>query len=352
MNELTSHEHILTKYQGKQRKVVVPEGIQEIGEFAFYNCDFIEEIILPNNLTSIGSFAFYGCENLKTLEIPDSVEMIDKGAFSYCYQLESIKLPSQLRTIAKSLFYQCKNLQQIELPSTIQTIHHSAFSFCLALQHIKLPPQIQEIPDNAFANCVSLKEIVLPDSIIQVGYKAFYHCPKLALIQVSANLENVLESAFETEGPCCFSGNENMLVSAKMFDANWHLSLNRHDPTHYLFHDSYFPKVDLPQWKPQAQLILMANFLETYARHKENSKAYYIHAIKEKASDLLAYLVYHQRYAALNQAIEVNLYTSKDIEPYFEQIKDREEKAKLMAYSQANQDSSVDDLENMLEDLF
>lgn len=76
--------------------VVLPEGVEEIGEFAFASTTDItstksndlKEITLPNSLKVIGSYAFLKCANLETVVIGTGVEQISVGAFEYCTALD------------------------------------------------------------------------------------------------------------------------------------------------------------------------------------------------------------------------------------------------------------------------
>ena len=52
------------------KKVILPEGIQYIDEYAFYGCANLEEVQFlgdPNSVLTIKQFAFHGCRNLKKL---------------------------------------------------------------------------------------------------------------------------------------------------------------------------------------------------------------------------------------------------------------------------------------------
>ena len=52
---------VLKKYVGPGGDVVVPEGVTNIGDQAFYDCSSLTSITLPDGLTSIGDCAFYDC---------------------------------------------------------------------------------------------------------------------------------------------------------------------------------------------------------------------------------------------------------------------------------------------------
>lgn len=43
------------------REVVIPDGVEVIGENAFDDCDNLENIDMPDSIVSIGQEAFNGC---------------------------------------------------------------------------------------------------------------------------------------------------------------------------------------------------------------------------------------------------------------------------------------------------
>lgn len=60
---------------------VIPSGITDIDNEAFYNCSGLTSITIPNSVTSIYSEAFYGCSGLTSITIPSSVTWISWQAF-------------------------------------------------------------------------------------------------------------------------------------------------------------------------------------------------------------------------------------------------------------------------------
>lgn len=62
-------------------KVVLPDSVKLIGDYAFYQSE-ICQIDCGARLETIGYYAFYGCENLKLIDLPASVKSIRRNAFS------------------------------------------------------------------------------------------------------------------------------------------------------------------------------------------------------------------------------------------------------------------------------
>lgn len=108
---------VLTKYNGNDKKVVVPSKIDGKAivkiEGAFYNNKSIKEVILPEGITTIGEQAFYGCTNLKSIILPESTEIIDAYAFAYC-GIKEIILPANTHYILEGAFLGCSNLTAVE----------------------------------------------------------------------------------------------------------------------------------------------------------------------------------------------------------------------------------------------
>ena len=72
---------VLQKYLGHSETVVIPKGVTDIGEKAFYLCTTLKAIHIQNCVTSIDKEAFFGCNALTAIEIPASVTYIGKYAF-------------------------------------------------------------------------------------------------------------------------------------------------------------------------------------------------------------------------------------------------------------------------------
>ncbi|MBQ0141740.1 MAG: leucine-rich repeat domain-containing protein, partial [Prevotellaceae bacterium] len=68
--------------------------------------DSISSLVINNGCTSIGNFAFYGLsnKNLKTIDIPNSVEQIGQYAFANCEYVKNLYLGLSLEKISAKAF--------------------------------------------------------------------------------------------------------------------------------------------------------------------------------------------------------------------------------------------------------
>ena len=76
---------------------IIPEGVTEIGVWAFGYCTGLTSVVIPEGVTTIGERAFSGCKNLKEVTLPVGVKKIDEYAFEYCRALETIYVPASFR---------------------------------------------------------------------------------------------------------------------------------------------------------------------------------------------------------------------------------------------------------------
>ena len=85
-------------------KIVLNEGLEEIGDSAFYSMITLDQINFPNSLISIGKLAFFNCP-LSTIRLGQAIRFIGFGAFANNYNsIEEIYLSSPNATIERFAF--------------------------------------------------------------------------------------------------------------------------------------------------------------------------------------------------------------------------------------------------------
>ena len=78
-----------TPYAEMITKVVINEGIHDIGQMAFYALPNLQEVVLPESAVEIRDYAFKNCTKLTTINL-EVVEFIREGAFYGCSALENV----------------------------------------------------------------------------------------------------------------------------------------------------------------------------------------------------------------------------------------------------------------------
>ncbi|MCL2023942.1 MAG: leucine-rich repeat protein, partial [Oscillospiraceae bacterium] len=149
----------------KVKKIVISEGIVNIGTDAFLNCKNLISVSFPSSLKRIGDSAFSGCKKLKKITLPQKLESIDSSAFNGCVNLQSIKFPKKIKKIDGFAFFNCESLTSIVVPGSVKEIGHNAFENCTNLEKVTIQEGVERILWSAFRNCTKLSKISLPESL-------------------------------------------------------------------------------------------------------------------------------------------------------------------------------------------
>ncbi len=212
------------KEAGRIDKIVVEDGVTNIGNYVFSNCITVSDVSVAGSVESIGEQAFCGCFYLETLTLEQGVRSINKEAFFGCDSLRKINIPASLQNIDPTAFSYCNKIQEItvddnnptytsvenvlftkdlsklikypagakntiySVPSGVEIIGDSSFDSCCNLEEVTFPNSVKTIENNAFCDSSSIKRLILPDSVSYIGDEAFSTCTRLAELRLPANL--------------------------------------------------------------------------------------------------------------------------------------------------------------------
>ena len=131
------------------REFVIPEGITEIGDFAFTGFQSIESVYLSNSVVKIGVYAFRGCSNVNHIYVDDL-----ETWHNLSWDNPIGPLPASYDLYAGGTL-----VTEVTLPERA-TVKQGAFQGCKSIERVVIPRTVKKIEDNAFADCEGLIEIV------------------------------------------------------------------------------------------------------------------------------------------------------------------------------------------------
>ena len=184
-------------------------GITEIKAFTFSGCTELTRIMLPNGVTNIGQNAFVGDVKLEYIAFPDN-DGFQMGIhpFQRCLSLTTITLPKNLTWMIGNPFIQCHNLTEIKVDAANKNMESidgvvyvagptlAAYPNGKDLEEYTIAEGTMSILMNAFAYSNKLKKVIIPASITTIGSSAFKCCSNLASIELPADLEIIGAEAF------------------------------------------------------------------------------------------------------------------------------------------------------------
>ncbi|MBO5453437.1 MAG: leucine-rich repeat domain-containing protein [Clostridia bacterium] len=138
-------------YNTKADSVKLSSGLEKIDDSAFYN-SALTKIVIPDSVKEIGEYAFAFSSKLKNLEIGDSVTKIGKASFSNCALLEAITIPDSVEVVGDYAFEHCKSAKTLKMSKNITKIGIYAFYKCENITPLKLSSKV-DVGTFAFKGC-------------------------------------------------------------------------------------------------------------------------------------------------------------------------------------------------------
>ena len=156
----------------------IPKGVTEIGDFGLAG-DGLTAVTLPDGLQSLGRGAFDSCTSLTNTTLPAAITAVPGKCFADCTKLLTADYKGEVTAIGDLAFESCKSLVTAPIPATVTELGASAFNGCVALTDVTLPAGVAAIPDGCFQGCTALKDMKLPGTVTRVGHNAFTGCTAL-----------------------------------------------------------------------------------------------------------------------------------------------------------------------------
>ena len=166
-------------------EINIPEGVIDIGPYAFNKCTLLQRVIFPNSLTFIWAYAFAGC-GLSEIDLSENVSDLGTGCFSDCAELKTVELNKNISYIPSECFTRCKKLKTLKT-GKIKEVKSYAFDCCESLEVFDFS-NIENIGSESFRN-TGIKNVVFKKLIIDemtiVTHGAFMECKQLVSVDFS-----------------------------------------------------------------------------------------------------------------------------------------------------------------------
>lgn len=208
--------------------ITLNEGLEVIGEGAFYGCNLVTELVLPDSTVYVGKGAFEGFSALKRLTTPfvgdreslDGIVTDNKTKkLAWLFGGEINNVPSSLEyvevtggIICSYAFQGCRNLKEINAGNATRMLRN-ALAECYGLVKLTVPTSITYVQgsgnDRHLAGIVGYfstgsEQGQAPDSLAEVTItgggvldsNTFYGCHRLTKVTLGVGVTRLPESVF------------------------------------------------------------------------------------------------------------------------------------------------------------
>ena len=176
-------------------KVIIPEGVEKIGAYAFANLTGLEEVVLPSTLQSIEYGAFYGCTALQKISFSseNNLQIISQNAFENCDLQGTIDL-SAICVISDYAFAGNVHLEGVTTSEALLSIGEYAFAGCEKLKDVTITAKKVKYGPYAFTGCDALTSFYVNAAVLPEGM--FYECELLETVTIGPDVNDIGEFAF------------------------------------------------------------------------------------------------------------------------------------------------------------
>ncbi|MBQ7988518.1 MAG: leucine-rich repeat domain-containing protein [Bacteroidaceae bacterium] len=215
-NPLSRTHHLYI--DGEEIKdVVIPEGVESIGSYAFNEAKYITSATIPSTVTSIGACAFEGCSNLSTVMSKASKPVIQWAAFNGIASNAILSIPpfsedaysydncltyfDQWTSDIKmdGLYFNLDDdgdgAAWVEYPILEKKPYGDNVVIPSAITYEGVEYPVAGIDDEAFKDA-KITSIVIPDGVRYIDEGAFYNCENLIFISIPKTVRSIGASAF------------------------------------------------------------------------------------------------------------------------------------------------------------
>ena len=173
--------------------IVLPEGLQFIGDYAFFNSG-IQSINIPKSVVYLGINPFAECDDLVEISVPEghvSFHLTNKTLYdkvrnrmvTYYGQNEVPEKTLRDGTlIIDDRNFSNANIQRLVFNKELMIICDDVLTYNSTIEEVVLPQGLREIGMNFMKSCKQVATVIVPESVTIIGSGSFTSCDKLTLL--------------------------------------------------------------------------------------------------------------------------------------------------------------------------
>jgi len=175
-------------------KVFMPDSVEKMENAVFNECENLMEIRFSHSLKEIPAHTCSGCLALEKVIIPEGVTNIGDGAFTsgdVPMSYSEIKFPKTLKSIEREAFSNNDSVTEINLPDGLESIGTYAFETNTSLVKVSFGDGITELSNGVFYRNYRLKEIILPYGLKSIGDSVFADDGRIEELYIPETVESI-----------------------------------------------------------------------------------------------------------------------------------------------------------------
>lgn len=213
------------------RRLILPAGLQRIGEMAFSGCAHLPGVTIPGSVTRVGTLAFAKCSQLAHVRIEPGVQVLGPSCFSKCGMLRRVDIPASVVQIGGGAFFGCSRELRLYGAQGVPAQAYAKLNGIVfdsqswredevlvlreeedgsltvtglrpgAPHRVEIPSELcgrrigAIAPKACFAN-VDIEQLIVGSGVREIGESAFFGCRQMLFVTFERGLEQIGDSAF------------------------------------------------------------------------------------------------------------------------------------------------------------
>lgn len=140
-------------------EIVLPEGLEYVGDFSFNDCDNLKTLTIPNSVKGTSYYMVHGCDNLESLYLGDNIPHLYYYTATLCPALKEITIGANTQYIEYSAFDSCPNVEKVYFNGTVEEWNN-----------IELEKNYQGLAFNVSFTNTNLNQVICKDGVTCISH--------------------------------------------------------------------------------------------------------------------------------------------------------------------------------------